>query len=203
MPFRPSSAGGPPGDPSRGRHRCLVDRGNGTSIFGLNAVEGRHREDWGKDPGASTRSGPAAPTCISGRAHRCQRRARLAELPIVARDRRAVLCPEQRHRVRGRDHPGPQRLGDRRVGGRLPRPVHSARHLGFMLGADWMGDEIRRISAKGGHAVSCHPDGYRLCRRAPLGSEHRHPDLVEPLELHRQAKPDPAHRRPRSRRCWS
>ena len=31
-----------------------------------------------------------------------------------------------------------------------------------MLGADWMADEIRRLSDKGCRAVSCHPDGYRF-----------------------------------------
>jgi predicted TIM-barrel fold metal-dependent hydrolase len=33
---------------------------------------------------------------------------------------------------------------------------------GFMLGAEWMAGEIRRLAAKGCHAVSCHPDAYRF-----------------------------------------
>ena len=33
---------------------------------------------------------------------------------------------------------------------------------GFMLGADWMADEIRRLAGIGCHAVSCHPDAYRF-----------------------------------------
>jgi predicted TIM-barrel fold metal-dependent hydrolase len=33
---------------------------------------------------------------------------------------------------------------------------------GFMLGAEWMAGEIRRLADKGCHAVSCHPDAYRF-----------------------------------------
>jgi hypothetical protein len=33
---------------------------------------------------------------------------------------------------------------------------------GFMLGADWMAEEIRRLANLGCFAVSCHPDGYRF-----------------------------------------
>ena len=33
---------------------------------------------------------------------------------------------------------------------------------GFMLGADWMAAEIRRLAELGCHAVSCHPDAYRF-----------------------------------------
>jgi predicted TIM-barrel fold metal-dependent hydrolase len=33
---------------------------------------------------------------------------------------------------------------------------------GFMLGADWMAEEIHRLADLGCFAVSCHPDGYRF-----------------------------------------
>ena len=33
---------------------------------------------------------------------------------------------------------------------------------GFTLGAEWMAGEIRRLADLGCHAVSCHPDGYRF-----------------------------------------
>ncbi len=45
---------------------------------------------------------------------------------------------------------------------------------GFMLGADWMGDEIRRLADLGCHAVSCHPDAYRF------GSPDYHGDEWDP-----------------------
>ena len=121
---------GPPRHPPRQRHRRVAHRGPGDRHLRAQRGAGPSPRELGLRP---RQLRPGAPGHVRrARAHprhERQRRARVAQLPVVARPRWPVLRAERRHRVRRGDDPRLQRLAHRRVVRRLPRSLHPARAL--------------------------------------------------------------------------
>ena len=107
-----------------------VFQGQTTSTpFGMAATVGWPREEWGFNPGALLRAAAGLlRRARAGARHERQRRARVDELPDDGRVQRPHLHRGRRQGDRARHAPGVQRLGDRRVVRRLPRPLHPAGH---------------------------------------------------------------------------
>ena len=121
---------GPTRHPPGERHRRLAHRGPGARHLRAERGAGPSARELGRRP-RQLRPGPSR-HLRRPRAHprhERQRRARVAQLPVVARPRWPVLRAERRHRVRRGDDPRLQRLAHRRVVRRLPRALHPARAL--------------------------------------------------------------------------
>ena len=134
-----------------GTDAWLVE-GNKISTFGLNAVQDRPREDCGKDPGGLDEVRPGCYD-LHQRVREMDVNGVLASLNLPSPRTGGEYFPRQQHRLRGRDHPGLQQLGDRRVGGRLPR-VGSSRS-----------PSPDSCSARTGRETRCAGLGRRLPRR--------------------------------------
>ena len=86
--------------------------------------------------------------------HEPQRHPLLDVLPDVRRVQRRHVQSGRRQRPVAAHAPGLQRLAHRRVGSRVPRPVHPARDRSHLGSRTRMVAEIRRVSAKGCTAMT-------------------------------------------------
>jgi len=145
-----------------GTDAWLVE-GNEVSSFGLNAVAGRVREEWGNDPG-------------------CFEEVRKGTWDVHERIRDmnvngvlGSMCFSSWPGLGGQYF---LQSGDRELAGIMIRAyndwhieewagAYPGRFIplalsGFMLGPEWMAEEIRRVAAKGCHAISFHSDTHRF-----------------------------------------
>ena len=137
--------------------------GHEVGTFGLNAVQGRPPENWGSDPASFDQ---VRPSCYD------------VDERIRDMDVNGILASINFPSWPGLGGQFFQRNDDHEYVAAMTR-TYNDWHIhewcekypgrfiplgisGFMLGADWMADEIRRLTGKGCHAVSCHPDGYRF-----------------------------------------
>jgi predicted TIM-barrel fold metal-dependent hydrolase len=161
--------------PAKFRDRAprLVRRADGTdawliegveiTTFGLNAVQGRPRENWGSDPCSFDEVRPGTYD-IDQRVRDMDVNGVLASVCFPSwpgiggqffaqnNDRDFVAAVTQAYNdwavdVWAGTHPG--RF--------IPLGIS-----GFMLGGEWMAEEIARLATKGCFGVSCHPDAYRF-----------------------------------------
>ena len=155
---------GAEGDPARRRHRRLADRGQGDLDLRAQRRAGPPREDWGSDPANFDQVRPGTYD-IHERIRDMNVNGVLASIcfpswPGIARP---VLRGQRRQGLRRSDDPGLQRLAHRRVVRGVSRAVSSRwRCPDSRWAADWMAEEIRRVAEKGCHAVSLHPETYRV-----------------------------------------
>ena len=144
------------------RDRRLVDRGERGLEFRPQCRGRTGAEEWGNDPGirGSPQGNVGCPRAHPR--HECQRRTRLHVLLIVARFGGQYFLQS----------------GDRELAGCMIRAyndwqmeewcrVYPGSFIplslsGFILGPDWMAEEIHRMAAKGCHAVSFHSDTHRF-----------------------------------------
>ena len=151
----------------------VIRRENGTdawliegteiSTFGLNAVQGRPPESWGSDPGSFDQVRPGT--------HDVHQRIKDMDANGVLAAINFPSWPGMGGQffMQNTDHEYVAAMtrayNDWQIEewcGSYPGRFIPIGISGFMLGADWMAEEIRRIAAKGCHAISCHPDGYRF-----------------------------------------
>jgi len=173
--------------PAKFRDRApkVIRRDNGTdawliegkevATFGLNAVQGRPRENWGSDPGSFDEVRPGTYD-VHQRVRDMDVNGVLASLNFPSwpglggqffcqsDDTEFVAAMTRTYNDWSIDE-----WAGAYPGRFIPQGIS-----GFMLGADWMAEEIRRIADKGCHAVSCHPDAYRF------GSVDYHGDEWDP-----------------------
>ena len=137
--------------------------GHEIGTFGLNAVQGRPPENWGSDPASFDQ---VRPSCydVDERVRDMDVNGILASINFPSwpglggqffqrNDDHEYVAAMTRTYNDWHIHEWCEKSPDRFI------PLGIS---GFMLGADWMADEIRRLAGKGCHAVSCHPDGYRF-----------------------------------------
>jgi predicted TIM-barrel fold metal-dependent hydrolase len=146
--------------------------GNEIATFGLNAVQGRPRENWGKDPGSFDEVRPGTYD-VHQRVRDMDANGVLASLNFPSwpgiggqffaqnDDKEFVAAMTRAYNDWAIDE----------WAGAYPGRFVPQGISGFMLGADWMADEIRRMADKGCHAVSCHPDAYRFGAKDYHGDE--------------------------------
>ncbi len=136
--------------------------GKEISTFGLNAVQGRPREDWGSDPACFDQVRPGT--------YDIHERVRDMNVNGVL----ASLCFPSWPGIAGQFFVASE---DKEFAGAMIR-AYNDWHIdewcgpypgrfipiaisGFPLGAEWMAEEIRRMAGRGCHAVSLHPETYR------------------------------------------
>lgn len=137
--------------------------GHEIATFGLNAVQGRPPENWGSDPSSFDQ---VRPSCydVDERIRDMNVNGTLASINFPSwpglggqffqrNDDREYVAAMTRTYNDWHIH----EWCEKHPGRFIPIAIS-----GFMLGADWMADEIRRLADKGCHAVSCHPDAYRF-----------------------------------------
>jgi len=161
--------------PAKFRDRApkVVRRADGTdawsiegqeiTTFGLNAVQGRPPENWGKDPCSFDEVRPGTYD-VHERIRDMNANGVLASLNFPSwpgiggqffmqnDDHEFVAAMTRAYNDWAIDE----------WAGAYPGRFIPLGISGFMLGAEWMAEEIRRIADKGCHAVSCHPDAYRF-----------------------------------------
>jgi len=145
-----------------GTDAWLVE-GNEVSSFGLNAVAGRVREEWGNDPGSfeevrkgtwdvhervrdMTVNGVLGSMCFSSWPGLG------GQYFLQSGDRELAACMIRAY-------------NDWHVDewcGAYPGRFIPLALSGFILGPEWMAEEIRRMAAKGCHATSFHSDTHRF-----------------------------------------
>jgi predicted TIM-barrel fold metal-dependent hydrolase len=137
--------------------------GKEIATFGLNAVQGRPRENWGKDPGSFDEVRPGTYD-VHERVRDMNVNGVLASLNFPSwpgiggqffcqsDDMEFVAAMTRAYNDWAIDE-----WAGAYPGRFIPQGIS-----GFMLGADWMAEEIRRMADKGCFAVSCHPDAYRF-----------------------------------------
>jgi predicted TIM-barrel fold metal-dependent hydrolase len=137
--------------------------GKEVATFGLNAVQGRPPENWGTDPGSFDEVRPGTYD-VHQRVRDMNVNGVLASLNFPSwpglggqffcqsDDRDYIAAVTRAYNDWAIDE-----WAGAYPGRFIPQGIS-----GFMLGAEWMAEEIRRIAAKGCFAVSCHPDTYRF-----------------------------------------
>jgi predicted TIM-barrel fold metal-dependent hydrolase len=137
--------------------------GQEVANFGLNAVQGRPRENWGTDPASFDEVRPGTYD-VHERVRDMNANGVLASLNFpswpglggqffVQSDDRGYVAAMIRA------------YNDWHLTewcGAYPGRFIPLGLSGFMLGADWMAGEIRRLAELGCHAISCHPEAYRF-----------------------------------------
>jgi predicted TIM-barrel fold metal-dependent hydrolase len=136
--------------------------GKEISTFGLNAVAGRPREDWGSDPANFDQVRPGT----------YDLHARIKDMD--ANGVLASLCFPSWPGIAGqffvdsedKDYAAEmiRAYNDWHIEewcGTYPGRFIPLAISGFPLGGNWMAGEIRRVAKKGCHAVSLHPETYR------------------------------------------
>jgi predicted TIM-barrel fold metal-dependent hydrolase len=133
------------------------------ATFGLNAVQGRPRENWGSDPASFDEVRPGTYD-VHERVRDMNANGVLASLNFSSWPGLGGQFFNQ-----GDDDEYVAAIlrayNDWHVEewcGAYPGRFIPLGLSGFKLGAEWMADEIRRLADKGCHAVSCHPEPYRF-----------------------------------------
>ena len=137
--------------------------GKEVSTFGLNAVQGRPAENWGSDPASFDQVRPGTYD-VHERIRDMNANGVLASVNfpswpglggqfLMQNTDKEYVAAMTRTYNDWHIH----EWCDQYPGRFIPLAIS-----GFMLGADWMAAEIRRLADKGCHAVSCHPEGHRF-----------------------------------------
>jgi predicted TIM-barrel fold metal-dependent hydrolase len=137
--------------------------GNEISTFGLNAVQGRPREDWGSDPASFDQ---VRPGCfdVHERIRDMNANGVLASLNFASWPGLGGQFFTQND---DKEYVGAllRAYNDWHIDewcGAYPGRFIPLALSGFALGADFMAEEIHRVAEKGCHAVSWHSEGYRF-----------------------------------------
>jgi hypothetical protein len=137
--------------------------GKEISTFGLNAVQGRPPENWGSDPSSFDEVRPGTYD-VHERVRDMNANGVLASLNFPSwpgiGGQFFVQSDDQEYVSAMTSIYNDWQIEE--WSGAYPGRFIPIGISGFMLGAEWMADEIRRIADKGCHAVSCHPDAYRF-----------------------------------------
>jgi predicted TIM-barrel fold metal-dependent hydrolase len=137
--------------------------GQEIATFGLNAVQGRPPENWGSDPASFDQVRPGCYD-VHQRVLDMNANGVLASLNFPSwpgLGGQFFMQNEDHDYVAAMTRTYNDWMVQDWCGAYPGRFVPIA-ISGFMLGADWMADEIRRLADAGCHAVSCHPDGHRF-----------------------------------------
>jgi len=137
--------------------------GKEIATFGLNAVQGRPPENWGSDPSSFDQVRPGT--------YDVNERVRDMNVNGVLASINFPSWPGigGQFFLQNDDHEFVAAMTSTYNDWQIEEwcGSHPGRFIpigisGFMLGAEWMAGEIRRLADKGCHAVSCHPDAYRF-----------------------------------------
>ena len=137
--------------------------GQEISTFGLNAVQGRPPANWGSDPASFDE---VRPGCYDLDARIADMNANgvLASLNFPSwpgMGGQFFMQNEDRDYVAAMT----RTYNDWHINewcNKAPGRFIPLGISGFMLGAEWMATEIKRLADLGCHAVTCHPDAYRF-----------------------------------------
>jgi len=145
-----------------GSDAWLID-GREVATFGLNAVQGRPPENWGRDPGTFDEVRPGTYD-VHQRVRDMDVNGVLASLNFPSwpgLGGQFFFGSSDTDYVAAVTRAYNDWMVDEWAGA-YPGRFIPLGISGFMLGADWMAEEIRRLAAKGCFAISCHPDAYRF-----------------------------------------
>jgi predicted TIM-barrel fold metal-dependent hydrolase len=145
-----------------GTDAWLVE-GQEISTFGLNAVQGRPPENWGSDPSSFDHVRPGTYD-VHQRIQDMNVNGVLASInfPSWPGIGGQFLQQNQDHEYVAAMTRTYNDWHIHEWCGAYPGRFIPMGISGFMLGAEWMGGEIRRVAELGCHAISCHPDAYRF-----------------------------------------
>jgi predicted TIM-barrel fold metal-dependent hydrolase len=137
--------------------------GQEIATFGLNAVQGRPRANWGSDPASFDEVRPGTYD-VDARIDDMNANGVLAAINFPSwpgMGGQYFMQNEDRDYVAAMT----RTYNDWHINewcNKAPGRFIPLGISGFMLGAEWMATEIKRLAELGCHAVTCHPDAYRF-----------------------------------------